>query len=250
MLKIGRNELCPCGSGKKFKKCHLGREDELMKLLPEGAGDDIVDLPEVSYGRSAEIMSGLDFPKLTKTDIGVRLIDLQTYLKLGLDSKEIPPNLDSASAGQMINPFKTMKADPDHIYVAITPKISGSTLIHQLAHALDYLNGSKVNPGLARPLSLELELPLELLEHPREFGDWLEFLRNEFAVELDAEDTIVSFLHGKGFLISGEVLKSGDHDALEAQVRRAVDFLRESQPEINGLIENRVGYISPAAGKH
>jgi preprotein translocase subunit SecA len=20
--KIGRNDLCPCGSGKKFKKCH------------------------------------------------------------------------------------------------------------------------------------------------------------------------------------------------------------------------------------
>ena len=25
--KIGRNELCPCGSGKKFKKCHLPMED-------------------------------------------------------------------------------------------------------------------------------------------------------------------------------------------------------------------------------
>jgi preprotein translocase subunit SecA len=22
--KIGRNDVCPCGSGKKFKKCHLG----------------------------------------------------------------------------------------------------------------------------------------------------------------------------------------------------------------------------------
>jgi preprotein translocase subunit SecA len=20
--KVGRNEMCPCGSGKKFKKCH------------------------------------------------------------------------------------------------------------------------------------------------------------------------------------------------------------------------------------
>ncbi len=27
---IGRNELCPCGSGKKYKKCHLGTKDELM----------------------------------------------------------------------------------------------------------------------------------------------------------------------------------------------------------------------------
>ena len=22
-IKVGRNDLCPCGSGKKFKKCHL-----------------------------------------------------------------------------------------------------------------------------------------------------------------------------------------------------------------------------------
>ena len=22
-VKIGRNDICPCGSGKKFKKCHL-----------------------------------------------------------------------------------------------------------------------------------------------------------------------------------------------------------------------------------
>src|ERR1039457_6201227 len=22
-MKVGRNDLCPCGSGKKFKKCHL-----------------------------------------------------------------------------------------------------------------------------------------------------------------------------------------------------------------------------------
>jgi preprotein translocase subunit SecA len=29
----GRNDLCPCGSGKKFKQCHMGREDEIMHLL-------------------------------------------------------------------------------------------------------------------------------------------------------------------------------------------------------------------------
>jgi preprotein translocase subunit SecA len=22
MQKVGRNDLCPCGSGKKYKKCH------------------------------------------------------------------------------------------------------------------------------------------------------------------------------------------------------------------------------------
>ncbi|HFT8046801.1 TPA: SEC-C metal-binding domain-containing protein [Klebsiella pneumoniae] len=28
MAKIGRNDSCWCGSGKKYKKCHLGREKE------------------------------------------------------------------------------------------------------------------------------------------------------------------------------------------------------------------------------
>ena len=27
--KIGRNALCPCGSGKKYKNCCLLKEDEL-----------------------------------------------------------------------------------------------------------------------------------------------------------------------------------------------------------------------------
>ncbi|MEN9937786.1 MAG: hypothetical protein RLZZ387_4365, partial [Chloroflexota bacterium] len=32
----GRNDPCPCGSGKKFKQCHLGREGELIALLQAG----------------------------------------------------------------------------------------------------------------------------------------------------------------------------------------------------------------------
>jgi len=31
--KIGRNDDCPCGSGKKFKKCHMGNEEQLAELL-------------------------------------------------------------------------------------------------------------------------------------------------------------------------------------------------------------------------
>ncbi len=32
----GRNDPCPCGSGRKFKQCHLGREEEIMHLLQAG----------------------------------------------------------------------------------------------------------------------------------------------------------------------------------------------------------------------
>jgi preprotein translocase subunit SecA len=32
--KVGRNDPCPCGSGKKFKNCHLGKESELLAMAP------------------------------------------------------------------------------------------------------------------------------------------------------------------------------------------------------------------------
>ena len=32
-LKLGRNDPCPCGSGKKFKNCHMGRENELLGAM-------------------------------------------------------------------------------------------------------------------------------------------------------------------------------------------------------------------------
>lgn len=35
-FKVGRNKLCPCGSRKKFKKCHLGNEIALQQLLVGG----------------------------------------------------------------------------------------------------------------------------------------------------------------------------------------------------------------------
>lgn len=36
--KIGRNDMCPCGSGKKFKNCHMGRENELLGVGATTAG--------------------------------------------------------------------------------------------------------------------------------------------------------------------------------------------------------------------
>ena len=34
-MKIGRNDPCPCGSGKKYKKCCLGKEDNPEYLDPQ-----------------------------------------------------------------------------------------------------------------------------------------------------------------------------------------------------------------------
>jgi len=53
MTKIGRNDPCPCGSGKKFKKCHMGKEDELFletreEPSLEEMGEKIVNMPPVA----------------------------------------------------------------------------------------------------------------------------------------------------------------------------------------------------------
>jgi hypothetical protein len=47
---IGRNDPCPCGSGKKFKKCCLGKEDQLELVAP----DDPFDLDEVYQSDDAD----------------------------------------------------------------------------------------------------------------------------------------------------------------------------------------------------
>ena len=74
-MKIGRNDPCPCGSGKKFKKCHEGREDELalmgMEEITDEISANITSLPEVDYGRSKEILDSLDIQELTGNKIGV-----------------------------------------------------------------------------------------------------------------------------------------------------------------------------------
>ena len=43
--KIGRNDPCPCGSGKKFKQCHEGREGELFALLQANASSAVSTPP-------------------------------------------------------------------------------------------------------------------------------------------------------------------------------------------------------------
>jgi hypothetical protein len=31
LKNLGRNDQCPCGSGKKYKKCHLAQDEELQQ---------------------------------------------------------------------------------------------------------------------------------------------------------------------------------------------------------------------------
>ena len=247
MKKIGRNDPCPCGSGKKFKKCHMGRADELsldgMGEVSIEMSNIITSLPEVSYGRSMEMKGDLDIKELTGSSIGIKFVDLKEYTDLSFFGGSHHKASKGSSGGVFINLYKTTKTDPDNIYIAISRDIDDSTLIHELAHVLDYLGGSKLMPGTLQPLSFESEIPVDHLEHPEEFGYWLKYLKEKFDVQQDADDAIISYLYENRMLINGKEIKENNIVFLKSKSDRMLKFLSEMSQEVDNLIRDLPGYI-------
>lgn len=62
LSKIGRNDMCPCGSGKKYKKCCLGKEtsavESIMRLVTteeSAATVAVADKPEAAAISEAKL---------------------------------------------------------------------------------------------------------------------------------------------------------------------------------------------------
>lgn len=252
MQKIGRNDPCPCGSGKKFKKCHMGREDELKlsgleEISVEEMGTRITNLPAVHHGRSQEMLDALDIKEMTGSDVGIKFVDLESYAGLDLFGSGQSGAGRGREGGVLINIHKTIRADPDHVYIAISKNIDDAALIHQLAHVLDYLGGSRLMPGTVEALAYELGIPVEHLEHPEEFGYWLSHLAEKFGVTLDADDTIINYLYGKELLLKGREIQGKNGFLLKSKSDRILSFLKEHSEEVDALIRNRPGYIGKKA---
>jgi len=245
MKDIGRNDPCPCGSGKKFKKCHMGREDELVwegtgEASVEEMGVRIASLPAVEYGRSKEMLAALNLQELTGSSMGIKFVDLGQYSRLNV-SGSMP--LAEKGGGVLINVYKTVKADPEHVYIAVSEDVDDGTLVHQLAHALTYLSGSKLPAGTLDPLAYEIGIPTDHLEHPEEFGYWLDTLAKKFDVRLDADDTIIRYLYDHHVLIPASDIHENNGVVLRSKSDRMLRFLSEHGEEIDGLIKSLVGYI-------
>ena len=53
MIKLGRNDVCWCGSGMKYKKCHYNFDSKLEQAEREGhevPGHDLIKTPEQIEG--------------------------------------------------------------------------------------------------------------------------------------------------------------------------------------------------------
>ena len=64
MIHIGRNDACWCGSGLKYKKCHLAFDERLQKIADEGGivptHDMIKTRPQIEgIKRCAVVNTGL-----------------------------------------------------------------------------------------------------------------------------------------------------------------------------------------------
>lgn len=247
MTKVGRNDPCPCGSGKKFKKCHLGREDELsfdgMTEFTEEMSRMITSLPEVGYGRCREMVEGLDMQDLTGQDVGVRFVDLRAYQGLNFYGTGGGKATAERGGSVFINLHKTRPTDPNHVYIAVSRDIDDSSLIHQLAHVLDYLAGSGLMPGLQDPLAYELDVPVEHLEHTEEFGSWLRTLRDRFDVQLSADDAVIDFLYENGKLLRGKVLERKEGPMIRTASNAILTFLADRQEELDERIRGLPGYL-------
>ena len=60
MIRVGRNEPCPCGSGKKYKKCCQPKHEEARRNLPP---DRLKKMEELAQGREKlekEVQKGFD----------------------------------------------------------------------------------------------------------------------------------------------------------------------------------------------
>jgi len=220
----------------------IDEKDLMAKVLKEVSFEKsflITSLKEVEYGISNRIKEELDLKELTGKDVGIRFVDIDAYLSLNLSgnsSGRVPDAL-------MINVLKTKISDPKNVYIAIKSDVNDSSLIHEVAHALDYLKGG-ILPAFARALSLEYLIPLEHLEHTQEFGYWFNYLRNKFQILPDAEDMIVCILYENDLLIKNEEIRGQNQEILKRKSDAIIRFLGENSEKIHSIIKDLPGYIS------
>lgn len=63
-MKYHRNDFCPCGSGKKYKNCHFGKEDPVV-AKPAAPSKPRVDFDDLNPEK-ADVMSSEYWAKLSK----------------------------------------------------------------------------------------------------------------------------------------------------------------------------------------
>lgn len=80
-MKLGRNDCCWCGSGKKYKKCHEAFDEKIESYARMGA-----EVPDHSLIKTPEQIAGIK--ESAKVNIAV-LDYVQEHIKAGVTTEEI-----------------------------------------------------------------------------------------------------------------------------------------------------------------
>lgn len=80
-MKLGRNDCCWCGSGKKYKKCHEAFDEKIESYARMGA-----EVPDHSLIKTPEQITGIK--ESAKVNIAV-LDYVQEHIKAGVTTEEI-----------------------------------------------------------------------------------------------------------------------------------------------------------------
>lgn len=80
-MKIGRNDSCWCGSGKKYKQCHMGFDEKIMQYKMQGAR-----VPSHSIIKTQKQIEGIR----NASKINTKVLDkVEAYVKEGVSTEEL-----------------------------------------------------------------------------------------------------------------------------------------------------------------
>jgi hypothetical protein len=80
-MKVGRNQPCPCGSGKKYKKCCLGKEKVSSDLLYRRLGE--------AHDRLAHRLMRYGLKLFGEDALGVALDEFLAWPDEGIDNEDL-----------------------------------------------------------------------------------------------------------------------------------------------------------------
>ena len=148
--KVGRNDPCPCGSGKKYKKCCLGKE-----VAPSGAAPSPV-AGEIALNDISQAMQGKKFSSEEDMQAFIQEIN-QQHNRRPIDDFD---GLSSEQMHRLINfPFESPDIIEFPSQLNISPSAPIAALFKMLADAVGE-NGLKPTATGNLPLKVVREIAL------------------------------------------------------------------------------------------
>ncbi|MBP3703201.1 MAG: methionyl aminopeptidase, partial [Lachnospiraceae bacterium] len=85
-MKLGRNDKCWCGSGKKYKACHMAMDEKIYEYQIHGAV-----VPDHDMIKTKEQIDGIR----RAGEINTQVLDyISEYVKVGVNTEELDRRID------------------------------------------------------------------------------------------------------------------------------------------------------------